>query len=203
MYKVVYKGVTYKNLKACAIAYGLSYTTLRSRLNSGLTMEEALTKPLHGIVACDHKGRTYPTMRAMAEAYGLSYMTLRSRLNSGLTMEEALTMPLHGIVACDHKGRTYPSMSAMARAYGLSYITLRTRLYSGLTMEEALTKPLRASHGAHKCIDHLGQEFSSIKAMCKHWNVLYESFFYRINQGMSVEKALTEVRKPRRKRIKS
>lgn len=42
-----------------------------------------------------------------------------------------------------------------------------------------------------KCRDHLGQEFSSIRAMCKHWGVLQSTYYGRKKAGRTLEEALT------------
>lgn len=43
-----------------------------------------------------------------------------------------------------------------------------------------------------KCKDHLGNEFPSIKAMCRHWGINHETYKCRIKIGCSVKNALTE-----------
>lgn len=42
-----------------------------------------------------------------------------------------------------------------------------------------------------KYYDHLGNEFTTIKAMCEHWCINKETYQTRIKQGMSLEQALT------------
>lgn len=41
------------------------------------------------------------------------------------------------------------------------------------------------------CLDHLGNEFDSIKNMCIHWGIPSHTFQYRINKGWSLKDALT------------
>ncbi len=39
--------------------------------------------------------------------------------------------------------------------------------------------------------DHLGQEFKSIAAMCRHWNINVYTFLARKSRGVNIEDALT------------
>lgn len=41
------------------------------------------------------------------------------------------------------------------------------------------------------CKDHLGQEFKSITAMCKHWGITTGLYYHRRKAGMSLENTLT------------
>lgn len=40
------------------------------------------------------------------------------------------------------------------------------------------------------CIDHKGQQFPSIEAMCRHWNVNSGTYATRVRQGLSLQEAL-------------
>ena len=39
--------------------------------------------------------------------------------------------------------------------------------------------------------DHLGQEFPSLTAMCRHWHMKFLTVWYRLEAGWSMEDALT------------
>lgn len=39
--------------------------------------------------------------------------------------------------------------------------------------------------------DHLGQEFKSVSAMCRHWNIGIQTFLARKSRGVNIEDALT------------
>lgn len=41
------------------------------------------------------------------------------------------------------------------------------------------------------CVDHLGRYYSSVVNMCTAWRVPIDTFYYRIENGMSVKDALT------------
>ncbi len=41
------------------------------------------------------------------------------------------------------------------------------------------------------CQDHLGNQYSSIKEMCEHYNINRKLFEYRINHGYTLEETLT------------
>lgn len=103
--------------------------------------------------------------------------------------------PYPAAVPCeDHLGNAYPSKAAMLRAYGLHDTTFDYRIGSGMTLEEALTTPKRDTRHTNDspCEDHLGNGFPSKRAMCDHWRIPRNTYFRRIRDGWSLERALTE-----------
>lgn len=103
----------------------------------------------------------------------------------------------------DHTGQTFRSQAAMCKAWGISPQAYLTRINNGWSLEEALTTPV-ASRSAHiserSCTDHKGTEYPSHAAMCKHWGVNYTTYTSRIENGWSVEEALTGNRPDKRNR---
>lgn len=85
----------------------------------------------------------------------------------------------------DHLGKEYPSVPDMCAAWGISDSTYAGRLERGWTVEQALTiKP----HGQGPKVnprtgamlkDHLGQEFVSVGAMCRHWGISEKVYWSR------------------------
>lgn len=74
----VYKdhlGNTYKSFEAMCCAYGMNAMSVRGRIASGKTLEEALTeetKPTSKIIEQDPFGRSFPSRKAMTNFYMLS-----------------------------------------------------------------------------------------------------------------------------------
>ena len=91
----------------------------------------------------------------------------------------------------DHLGFVYSSVRELAEAYGIKTETLRTRLKKGMDIKEALLTPSDGMYNSYKCKDHLGNEFSSVRKMCKHYNILPQTYRQRIKKGWSLERALT------------
>lgn len=113
-------------------------------------------------------------------------------------------MPHNDKPCMDHEGMPWPSESAMCRHWGVSYSTYKGRTARGWTVEQALSVP--AGDGrAPKVMprkklvkDHLGREFVSVGAMCRHWGISEKVYWSRKRIcRWPLEKILTEpVRKP-------
>lgn len=84
----------------------------------------------------------------------------------------------------DYNGVTYNSLEEMCSAHNVKVATFKARLNRGLSLQDALDGLFVR--------DHLGGRFSSVRAMCKHWDIFPSTYYYRVNElGMSVGDALT------------
>ena len=86
-------GNEYPTQQALCDAYGVKRKTFTDRIDSGWTLEEALTKQRHSVGdrCSDHLGNQYPSFTAMCRAYGIRKNTAARRLKLGWTLEDALT----------------------------------------------------------------------------------------------------------------
>lgn len=86
-------GLDYPSLSEMCRTYSLDVGTYRSRLDSGWSVERALTTPSNRskLTVTDHKGILYPSVFEMCLSYGVPVQTFRRRLKRGLSLEEALT----------------------------------------------------------------------------------------------------------------
>lgn len=95
----------------------------------------------------------------------------------------------------DHKNNKFPSISKMCSYWGISKATYNERIKLGWSLKDAVTiKPNEKEHigNSKRIIDHEGNEFPSIKEMCKHWGITLSMYNSRVNKcGWSLEKALT------------
>ncbi len=91
----------------------------------------------------------------------------------------------------DHHGNNYPSIKDMCKAYNINpeSFTRRIKVYH-MPLEEALTRPVK-HNGGIRCTDHNGQTYKSRTKMCEHYGVDRKLFEYRINNGYTLEEALT------------
>lgn len=87
-----YNGKTY-TISELAEIVGMNRSTLSTRLFEGLSIEEAISKPIPEKVTITFKGKT-KTVPEFAKEYGLTYRQLQKRLHRGWTVERALTQPL-------------------------------------------------------------------------------------------------------------
>lgn len=88
-----HKGQSFESFEQLARHYAMCPDTLKHRLKSGLSLEQALTMPVRRgqHVQCkDHLENVYYTFTDMCEFWGVKYTTFISRLNRGLSVEECL-----------------------------------------------------------------------------------------------------------------
>ena len=93
--KIKYKGKTY-SIRGLAEVAGMSYATLRSRLNGGWDVEKAVTTPVSPTIT-----RRWPfhgklmTAPELAAIHGhISSRAMHNRLMSGMSAEQAVAEPL-------------------------------------------------------------------------------------------------------------
>ena len=143
--KTDHNGVEYPTMTAMAEAYGKNVTSVASRLKSGWTVEDALTKDIakkSTEEVKDHLGNVYMSKTEMAEAYGIALRTLELRLSSGLSLAGALTQRVpkrYKLKVEDHLGNKFQNVMEMCKFYGVKYDTYYQRLQRGWSKERALT----------------------------------------------------------------
>lgn len=139
----------------------------------------------------DPDGNTFLNLDDMCAHWKISKAQYILNIRNGLDMRRALTeMTERPDKPKDHLGNEYPSINAMCRAYGITKTTLRARLELGWTLEQILSHPENNSH-LIKCVDHLGNEFTSQKDMLAFHNVSHATYKHRLNAGCSMEQALS------------
>jgi len=148
-------GNKFKSKLERARFYKKPHSAINYRLNSGYTLEEALTikaGKLSKNECKDHLGNVYESYTARAAAYGLTRARVAWRLRSGMSIKDALTLGFrYNIVkeCADHLGNKYHSYEARARAYGISNAVIRYRLKAGWSLEKALlTQPVHKKRKA-------------------------------------------------------
>lgn len=193
-------GNNFENLSAMLRYYGIKMATFKPRIKKGMTLEQALTRPVRVCKSStnikDHLGNQFADFKALAEKYKIGVNTLRSRLDRGIPLEEALTRPIHqennGEEYIDHLGNSFKSLSTMARYYGMGSNALRPRLLAGMPLEEALTKPIRKTKRGVTYKDHLGNEYASFNSLARYYGINRTTLKQRLSKGMTLEQALTE-----------
>lgn len=110
-------------------------------------------------------------------------------------MEKALTKPVtERKKPVDHEGHKFKTRKEMCDYWNVSLGTYQDRIKHGYTLEEALTGITKTNSNAIRSIDHEGNEFPTMKAMCKYWNISINAYKSRLEAGMSVKDALTSDR---------
>ena len=86
------------------------------------------------------------------------------------------------------KGKSFASISEACKYFGNNYARARRRIALGYSLEEAVSikEDLREAPAR----DHLGQNFSSMSAMARHWGILPQTLTGRLERGWSIKDAL-------------
>lgn len=193
-----HEGNKFNSQKEMCEYWKIDKDAFSKRLDSGWTLEDALTKPKgynpqkrEKTKCADHMGNEFDSLAEMANAYGISPGTVYSRLQKGWTVEEALqTVPNSSKACCDHLGREFKSLNELCKFWNISKDTYQRKIRQGWSVEEVLTKK-RVYPPQKKVFDHMGNEFASTSEMCSYWGVNRRTFADRIKSGATVEKALT------------
>jgi transposase-like protein len=149
------------SIASLARKHGINPGTVHSRMQRGITLEQALTTPL----------KTSKKIIERARQHGLKYATFYYRMRQGWSLERALTEPLP-----DRSN----SISAQARVRGLKPHTVLKRMSNlGWSLERALTAPLRPRNP------------NSIAEQARARGLNPGTVIGRMGRGMTLEQALT------------
>ena len=141
MYKVTYKGITYRSLQLACDRLGIHPNTVRQRYKN-IPFDQAIEQILKNKKCSnctDHLGNAFESRKAMAEFYNIPYKALCTRLKRKWSIKRALTTPIHNCI--DHLGNTFESKKAMAEFYNIPYLLLNRRLEREWSLERALITP--------------------------------------------------------------
>lgn len=151
-----------------------------------------------GKIAVDHLGKAYPSYKEMCKQYGVSYGLFANRRRSGWSVEKALTTPVldgnsHAtrcVEAEDHLGNKFSSQKEMCEYWDIPQSVFSARKAARWTVEKCLTTPVNKIC-IKACVDHLGNKYNSITAMCRAWGIEYSNYYSRVYQrGWSLKNAL-------------
>ena len=97
----------------------------------------------------------------------------------------------------DHNGTKYNSIAEMCRAWKINYSTYMRRKKLGWSRKSALTTPpgryaTRKQTINPNVTDHLGNKYCSFRDMARHYKQTYATVKQRLNNGWTLERALTE-----------
>ena len=129
------------SLKDLADKFSINIKTLRARLASGLSLDEAVVKVWGSkshTLKYKYKGEDY-SLSQLSTLSGINRYTLQARLKSGMTVEHAVELPV--LKQKDEKfyyrGKPYTVRQA-SDEFEIHYKTLKHHMYSGETVEEAI-----------------------------------------------------------------
>lgn len=168
-------GQEFRSVRAMCKHWGVSLNAFNYRFKvKNLSLEKSLTNKLRkreGIY--DHLGREFNTASEMCEHWGVLYTTYTRRLKTGYSLEEALT-----------KGR-YEERRVLSTEGKMD--TRREKVVNGSKTSKLKAKNLVKTRSV---VDHLGNSYPSVSAMCRAYGVNYCTYKNRLRCGWSEESAL-------------
>ena len=200
------KGKEWPSFSAMCRAWGIDRSTVKSALDQGKTLEQALThtgcdSQRPGVPPerrTDHQGNVFPSVRAMCEAWGVIPGTYRRRREMGLDVQTALEAPSLSCIPTRVDGKDYPSLAAAARAHAVDPTVVGARLQRGLPVEEAFRPP-----EPHVVRGPNGKVYTTLDELCAAYGICYSTYRRNIGEGMSILDALTTKRGPARRPLPS
>ena len=142
---VQFQGKTYEHFGDLCAAYRIQPANVYFRLEYGMDLKEALTRPIKGMGNKNetvYRGKTYESQIDLCRSYGISVLCVREQLRSQpLTfleefdvlnqMKERLGMGkeemLNYIPHCRIRGRNYKTMAGFLREFGITASAFYTR----------------------------------------------------------------------------
>ena len=197
-----HEGNSYPSIEAMCNHWEIPHSTYINRLNRGWTSKDALTIPkgaknTNFKQVVDHEGREFVSIGSMCKYWNISRRTYSKRIEYGWAIKDALTTPVGEKnklrkPITDHDNNEFSSIKGMCQHWGISISAYNNRIRLGWTQEAALTTPISQKSALCKpVVDHEYNQFSSIKGMCKHWNIPCSTYNNRLNLGWSLKRTLT------------
>lgn len=181
-------GKEFPSIRAMCKAWGVSPQTYASRRRRGCSIEQALAP----IAVYDHLGNKFSSLTAMCVKWGIPRDVYYNRHENGWSVEKALTTPVGDKGKCNltdpETGYTYTTIAEAAAAAGITRAAMWRRVHRGRFPDLVFYGGNLSQTPSQ---DHMGREYPTIRAMCKAWGISCSGYVYRINQGWSIEKALT------------
>lgn len=131
-------GKEFKDLSSACKFYGISFTTVKSRIDRGIPLEEALVSKgkRKDIIV---NGVSYSSLREACSVLGVSYEKIKCRVRRGKTLDEAFNIKAVNMSKKEVSlgGTNYSSLNEACREKGVSFYKIRSRLGRGWSVEEA------------------------------------------------------------------
>lgn len=188
---------TYRTFEELCDDYDVSTTTVHTRLNSGMSLEEALTASKANSIVID--GKTYASAKKACEAFGTTYADFNNNRSHGLSKEEAvkaghvdwraINMSKSAVVKPVAVGGVdYESITAACRAYNIPERRVRGRLAAGYSLEDALNGNLDSTKPKDK-YSWRGKSYVTVTEMADAMGVNHITLGMHIRKGRTPEEA--------------
>lgn len=134
----------------------------------------------------DHLGNKFKSETALLQHYNVAKTVYHRQLKNGIPLKDILTNHSRKNKVTDHNGKVFNTLYEMLEYHEVTESVYRYSIKNGEPLSVALSKTKR------RAIDHQGNQFKDFKTMCEHWNISVNSVKKRMNNGWSLEQALTE-----------
>lgn len=206
---VDHKGNIYKSRKEMCEHWGVTYGKFMRRMDNGLGLKESLTKvdksnvqsyynPFSRVVVkFDDSPEHYAEIRLMREGIHQEDSTSCIETEDAQLEEdkpESYIEIAKGNRRIYHIGdEVFYSVFELQDRFGICESTIRSRIKSKWNLYDAVTKPVKPNHvGFYRpMVDHLGNEYISVGEMTMKYHISVACFNQRIDDGWSIEDALT------------
>lgn len=198
-------GNKFTSITAMAKHWNIAPSTLQARIiDKKMTIKDALTFTTKNmkekIHQCqDHLGNVFSSKSEMCEYWNIPKQVYFGRIKNNWTLKDSLETPINYIpknskTIIDHEGNTFTSISKMCEYWNMTRSTYNARIKNGWSTKDALTThQKKISIEKQKSVDHKGNEYESLNAMCKAYGITHHTFTTRLNKlGWSIEDALTK-----------
>lgn len=184
-------GNYYVSIWSMCSAWGTYVDTFLRRISRSKSVKYALThnnsteSPVKDTGIIWVFGEPFPSYIAIDKAYGYSTSTACRHKDN---LEEWLLSNQRFFV----DDRLFGTYMELSMEYDISEQTIKERLRSGWSLYDAVHRPIdgRGKPGII-CVDHLGNEYSSITDMLLHYKISSSCYYKRLAKGYSLEKILT------------
>lgn len=177
-----HKDNVFPTMSAMCEHYGITPAKFINRLEKGWDLGAVL----EGYWLTDNKGNKYRSEREMCEKNGVNYSNFLVNINSGYSLSEALKSRKKDLSVKAPNGKTYNSMKDLCKDYGISYNKFLILKKKGLSVEKCI-KEAQTKKVKEVVKDHLGNEYTSISAMCKHYGISADTYHRKLRNGESLE----------------
>lgn len=193
-----YLGNEFKSKRDMCLFYNISYESFLHREFNNWSLEDSLTIPT-GVQPpekinkyTDSFGNTFSSKAKAIKFHHIDGNKFKKLQKEGFSFPEIIDIILeekNNRFIEDHLGNKFKSIGEMCKFYGISHNMYLYRKKRGLKLDEILETP--SSHDRYlNCKDHLGNTFSSLTEMSKHYGQDMHVVSRRLKQKWSLKDAL-------------
>ena len=180
-------GEDYASRTDVAREFGIKKHTFHSRLNRGLTPEEAVDKEVQGNITMTVEGVKYSSIKKAAEDWNQSYRLVYKRKRLGWSDEDCVKLPSGIGTQFEFKGKIYPSLKDVCELIGIAPATASYRLNNGWDIETALDPDADVDN--RKSITVNGVFYPTLSDAARAFDLAEVTFMKRLRSDWSPEQA--------------